>query len=133
VVDYGDAVIDLDDRLEQVNALGVDEHTFQHATATRRTQMATRFVDLDRGRLLDVTRGRSGQVVRDWVDALSRPSADINTILARTTSRYGNVYLRLCLELLGAGRRSSPARTGSSSASGSPSGEPTRYRRPLIT
>jgi transposase len=67
VVDYGDALIAADDRLEHVTALGVDEHTFAHATATRRTQMATTFVDLDRGRLLDAVRGRSGQVIRDWV------------------------------------------------------------------
>ncbi len=30
--------------------------------------MVTGFVDLDRHRLLDVVRGRSGQVVRDWLD-----------------------------------------------------------------
>jgi transposase len=45
----------------------VDEHTFQHANARRRTQRATTFVDLDRGRLLDVVPGRSGDGVRDWV------------------------------------------------------------------
>lgn len=67
VVDYGEALIDDDDRLETTTALGVDEHTFQHANARRRTQMATTFVDLDRGRLLDVVPGRSGDVVREWV------------------------------------------------------------------
>jgi len=67
VIDYGDALITADDRLDDVSALGVDEHTFQHANPRRRTQMATTFVDLDRGRLLDVTPGRSGDVVRDWV------------------------------------------------------------------
>ncbi len=67
VIDYGDVLIAGDDRLDHVNALGVDEHTFQHANARRRTQMATTFVDLDRGRLLDVVPGRSGEVVRDWV------------------------------------------------------------------
>ena len=67
VIDYGDALIAADRRLERVSALGVDEHTFQHANPRRRTQMATTFVDLDRGRLLDVTPGRSGAVVRDWV------------------------------------------------------------------
>jgi len=69
VVDYGDALIAADDRLEDVSGLGVDEHTFQHANAKRRTQMATTFVDIDRARLLDVVPGRSGQVVRDWVGA----------------------------------------------------------------
>ena len=67
VIDYGDLLIAADDRLERVTALGVDEHTFQHANARSRTQMATTFVDIDRARLLDVVPGRSGQVVRDWV------------------------------------------------------------------
>jgi transposase len=67
VVDYGDQLIDADDRLEHVCGLGVDEHTFAHANARRRTQMATTFVDLDRARLLDVVPGRSGDVVREWV------------------------------------------------------------------
>jgi transposase len=67
VVDYGDALMDGDGRLERTSKLGVDEHTFQHANARRRTQMATTFVDIDGGRLLDVVPGRSGQVVRDWV------------------------------------------------------------------
>jgi transposase len=67
VIDYGDVLIAADDRLERTRKLGVDEHTFQHASARRRTQMATTFVDLDRGRLLDVVPGRSGDVVRNWV------------------------------------------------------------------
>jgi transposase len=67
VIDHGDALIAADDRLERTRTLGVDEHTFQHANARRRTQMATTFVDLDRARLLDVVPGRSGDVVREWV------------------------------------------------------------------
>jgi transposase len=69
VVDYGDALIDADGRLEATTGLGVDEHTFQHANARRRTQLATTFVDIDRGRLLDVVPGRSGDVVRQWVSS----------------------------------------------------------------
>ncbi|MEO7398503.1 MAG: transposase family protein, partial [Ilumatobacteraceae bacterium] len=71
VIDYGDELIAADRRLEHVTGLGVDEHTFQHANARRRTQMVTTFVDIDRGRLLDAVPGRSGEVVRDWVR--SRP------------------------------------------------------------
>lgn len=67
VVDYGDALIAADQRLDTTSKLGVDEHTFQHANARRRIQMATTFVDIDRARLLDVVPGRSGQVVRDWI------------------------------------------------------------------
>lgn len=76
VIDHGDPLIDADARLEHVTALGVDEHTFQHANATRRTQMVTTFVDIDRGRLLDVVPGRSGDVVRTWVRSQPRWWAD---------------------------------------------------------
>ncbi len=69
VIDYGDQLIAADASLERVVGLGVDEHTFQHANARRRTQMVTTFVDIDRGRLLDVVPGRSGAVVRQWVQA----------------------------------------------------------------
>jgi hypothetical protein len=48
VIDYGDTLIAVDDRLVDVAKLGVDEHTFLHANARRRTQMATTFVDIDR-------------------------------------------------------------------------------------
>lgn len=67
VIDYGDAAIAADDRLDAVSDLGVDEHTFAHNASNGGTKMATTFVDLQRGRLLDVMRGRSGEVVRDWV------------------------------------------------------------------
>ncbi len=69
VIDHGDPLIADDRRLEHVTGLGVDEHTFQHANARRRTQMVTTFVDIDRGRLLDAVPGRSGDVVRTWVRA----------------------------------------------------------------
>jgi transposase len=67
VVDHGDRRIAADDRLEHVRSLGIDEHTFLHANSRRRTQMATTFVDIDRGKLLDLVPGRSGDVVRSWV------------------------------------------------------------------
>jgi transposase len=78
VVDYGDTLIEADDRLDGVAKVGVDEHTFQHANARRRTQMATTFVDIDRARLLEVVPGRSGQVVRDWIS--TRPAAWVDGI-----------------------------------------------------
>ena len=67
VIDHGDALIAADMRVERTVGVGVDEHTFQHANARRRTQMAITFVDIDRARLLDVVPGRSGDVVREWV------------------------------------------------------------------
>ncbi len=68
VIDHGDQLIADDQRIGRVTGLGVDEHTFQHANASRRTQMVTTFVDIDRGRLLDAVPGRSGEVVRTWID-----------------------------------------------------------------
>lgn len=67
VIDYGDPAIAADGRLDRVTDLGVDEHTFSHGASDGGTKMATTFVDLQRGRLLDVVRGRSGEVVREWV------------------------------------------------------------------
>ena len=68
VIDHGDQLIAADKRVERTVAVGVDEHTFQHANARRRTQMATTFVGIDRARLLDVVPGRSGDLVRDWLN-----------------------------------------------------------------
>jgi transposase len=57
-------------RLETVTAIGVDETTFLHAQpGRRRTSYVTGIIDLDRGRLLDVTEGRSGQVLGGWLAA----------------------------------------------------------------
>ncbi len=53
-------------------------------------------------------------VERSAISSLSSPSAAMSTILARTTSRYGNVYLRARASSSCAARRSTPARTGSS-------------------
>lgn len=73
VIDHGDELIEADNRIDRTVAVGVDEHTFQHANARRRTQMATTFVDIDRARLGDVVPGRSGDVVRDWVTDAPAP------------------------------------------------------------
>ena len=78
VIDDGDTLIAADGRLEATSKLGVGEHTFQHANARRRTQMATTFVDIDQARLLDVVPGRSGQVVRDWIG--QQPSGWVDQI-----------------------------------------------------
>ena len=68
VADHGTALVDDPARLGAPSGLGLDETAFLAASATRRREMVTGFVDLDRHRLLDVVRGRSGQVVRDWLD-----------------------------------------------------------------
>jgi transposase len=68
VREYGDRLVDDPARFGAPGALGLDETAFLAASATRRREMVTGFVDLDRHRLLDVVPGRSGQVVRDWLD-----------------------------------------------------------------
>lgn len=67
VREHGQPLVDDPARLDDVSALGVDETRFLAATATRRTQYVTGLVDLDRARLLDIRRGRSGKVVDDWL------------------------------------------------------------------
>jgi transposase len=64
---HGQPLVDDPARLEAVTAVGVDETTFLHAGPARRTQYVTGIIDLDRGRLLDVVPGRSGQVLTDWL------------------------------------------------------------------
>jgi transposase len=67
VRDHGRPLVDDPQRLEGVDAVGLDETRFLAATPTHRTVYVTGFVDLDRARLLDVVPGRSGQAVRDWL------------------------------------------------------------------
>jgi hypothetical protein len=59
VIDDGDTLIAADDRLDDVAKIRVDEHTFEHADASRRTRMATTFGDIDRARPFQVVPGRS--------------------------------------------------------------------------
>ena len=68
VREHGEALVDDPERLGAPSALGLDETSFLRARPTHPTVMITGFVDLDRHLLLDVAQGRSGQVVRDWLD-----------------------------------------------------------------
>jgi transposase len=68
VVEHGQPLVDDPDRLGSPSMLGLDETLFLSANALRRREMITGFADLDRHLLLDVVPGRSGQVVRDWLD-----------------------------------------------------------------
>lgn len=70
VTEVGAPLIDNPARLDDVRAVGVDEHAWQHANAYRATQFATGIVDLTPGRparLLDVVVGRSGTVYGNWI------------------------------------------------------------------
>ena len=68
VREHGMRLVDDPERLGAPSALGLDETSFLRAGPTHPTVMITGFVDLDRHQLLDVAEGRSGQVVRDWLD-----------------------------------------------------------------
>src|SRR5690606_11269904 len=67
VADFTDPHIDDDDRLEGVEAIGVDEKRFLNATPTSRTVYTTQIVDLDRHLVLDVVEGRSRDVLDRWL------------------------------------------------------------------
>src|SRR5215207_2284424 len=59
VRDYGRPLIDDPSRLDNVTGLGVDEHVWQRARRTRRTQFATGIVDLTRGSAAAAARRRT--------------------------------------------------------------------------
>ncbi len=67
VEEYGRPLVDDPQRLSDTTALGLDEVAFLRANAQRHTTFATNFVDLARGRLLDVVPGRSARAVHDWL------------------------------------------------------------------
>ena len=67
---YGTPLVEDPARLAGVSAVGVDEHKFLAATATKATTYATGVVDVTPGRpprLLDVLDGRSGKIYADWL------------------------------------------------------------------
>jgi transposase len=72
-IERGTPIIDDPDRLgEDVEAVGVDETSFLHATGKHPTWFATGITDLTPGRparLLDIQQGRSGTVLAEWLAA----------------------------------------------------------------
>jgi transposase len=67
VRDHGQPLVEDPDRLDDVEALGLDETAFLTATLTHPTLYVTGFVDLGRHRLLDVVPGRSATGVCTWL------------------------------------------------------------------
>jgi transposase len=66
----GSPLVDDPARLDGVSAVGVDETTFLAAAPTHTTEFATGITDLTPGRparLLEITRGRSGAVLANWL------------------------------------------------------------------
>jgi transposase len=78
VREHGERLVDNPERLGAPAALGLDETSFLRAGPKHPTVMITGFVDLDRHQLVDVAEGRSGQVVRDWLD--QQPAAWVQAI-----------------------------------------------------
>jgi len=71
---HGEPLVDAADRLEGVVAMGVDEHKMLPAAKDHRALFVTSIVDLkERGRLLDVVRGRSGDDVAYWLTQMGGP------------------------------------------------------------
>jgi transposase len=69
---YGTPLIQATDRLDAITGIGVDEHVWQHAGPRRRTGFATGIVDLTPGRrprVLEVVKGRTGNVYAEWIAA----------------------------------------------------------------
>jgi transposase len=67
VTEHGQRLLAADDRMDRVRALGLDETAFLAANAQHPTLFVTGFVDLDRGRLLDVVEDRCGASVSGWL------------------------------------------------------------------
>ena len=64
---HGSPLVEDPARLDGVRSLGVDEHKMLSASRFRNTFYATSFVDIERGILLDVVRGRSADDVAYWL------------------------------------------------------------------
>jgi len=68
VIDRGQRLIDDQQRLAGVTALGLDETAFLTPTRDRGSVYVTGMVDVRSGRLLDVVEGRTAAAVRQWLD-----------------------------------------------------------------
>ena len=91
VEDHGRPLVDSAERTAGATALGLDEVAFLRANAHRHTTFATNFVDLLRGRLLDVVPGRTAKAVEDWLAA--RPKewrAGVRTVAIDPFRGYAN-------------------------------------------
>jgi transposase len=65
---HGRPLVDDPDRIGTVAELGVDETAFARSGPGRRPGFVTGMVDLERHRLADVVRGRSGADLRTWLE-----------------------------------------------------------------
>ena len=96
---HGTPLVDDPARLEGVSAIGVDEHAWQRANASRRTGYATSIVNLSArpARLLDVAQGRSGTVLATWLECRTQAWRDGIKIAALDPFRGYATALATCL------------------------------------
>src|SRR5664280_264956 len=64
---HGEPLVDDPSRLDNLSALGIDEHKMLSANGEHHTEYVTCFVDVARGRLLDIVRGRNADDVGYWL------------------------------------------------------------------
>ena len=92
---HGRPLVENDERLAGVVALGVDEHKMLSASRTRNTFFATSFVDVKRGRLLDVVPGRNADDVAYWLfGATPAWRESVATVAIDPHRGYANGLLR---------------------------------------
>lgn len=95
VTRHGTPLVDDPERLAGVSALGIDEHKMLSASRTHNTAFATSFVDIARGRLLDVVPGRNADDVAYWLfGATDAQRAAIRVVAIDPHRGYANGLLR---------------------------------------
>lgn len=72
VLDEGRPLVEDASRLAQTTAVGLDETMYLHARRGRRRVLVTGVVDVDTGRLLDVSIGRDAVDLRRWMTQMPR-------------------------------------------------------------
>lgn len=92
---HGVPLVEDSDRMEGVAALGIDEHKMLSATRRHHTFYATSFVDIERGRLLDVVPGRNADDVAYWCfGATMAWKANVKTVAIDPHRGYANGLFR---------------------------------------
>ena len=69
VIAYGSVLVDDEDRIGDVEALGLDETLFSRVGRWQTQAWSTQIVDVAEGRLLDVVEGRTGVGPASWLAA----------------------------------------------------------------
>lgn len=71
VIDHGTPLVEDATRVEGVRAVGLDESSFMKAARWSPTRFVTSFVDIERGRLLDVVANRTAAAISTWLSQRS--------------------------------------------------------------